>query len=52
MDFVAKLAEVIKKRWNLRRSYSWKKRSLDYNGGWFPGMIAGILGYNYLADHC
>jgi electron transfer flavoprotein beta subunit len=24
------------------------KESLDYNGGMVPGMIAGILGYNFL----
>jgi electron transfer flavoprotein beta subunit len=23
------------------------KESLDYNGGMVPGMIAGILGYNF-----
>ena len=45
--FVAKqLAEVIK-----NGSYDIiiaGKESLDYNGGMVPGMIAGILGYNFL----
>ncbi|MDI5888881.1 MAG: electron transfer flavoprotein subunit beta/FixA family protein [Flavobacterium sp.] len=45
--FVAKqLAEVIK-----NGSYDViiaGKESLDYNGGMVPGMIAGILGYNFL----
>lgn len=45
--FVAKqLAEVIK-----NGGYDLViagKESLDYNGGMVPGMIAGILGYNYL----
>lgn len=45
--FVAKqLAEVIK-----NGSYDLViagKESLDYNGGMVPGMIAGILGYNFL----
>jgi electron transfer flavoprotein beta subunit len=45
--FVAtQLAEVIKKG-----SYDVViagKESLDYNGGMVPGMIAGILGYNFL----
>lgn len=45
--FVAKqLAEVIK-----NGSYDLiiaGKESLDYNGGMVPGMIAGILGYNFL----
>lgn len=45
--FVAKqLAEVIKKG-----GYDViiaGKESLDYNGGMVPGMIAGILGYNFL----
>jgi electron transfer flavoprotein beta subunit len=26
------------------------KESLDYNGGMVPGMIAGILGYNFVAS--
>jgi electron transfer flavoprotein beta subunit len=45
--FVAKqLAEVIK-----NGGYDLViagKESLDYNGGMVPGMIAGILGYNFL----
>jgi electron transfer flavoprotein beta subunit len=45
--FVAKqLADVIK-----NGSYDViiaGKESLDYNGGMVPGMIAGILGYNFL----
>jgi electron transfer flavoprotein beta subunit len=45
--FVAKqIAEVIK-----NGSYDLViagKESLDYNGGMVPGMIAGILGYNFL----
>lgn len=45
--FVAKqLAEVIK-----NGAYDFiiaGKESLDYNGGMVPGMIAGILGYNFL----
>lgn len=45
--YVAKqLAEVIK-----NGSYDLViagKESLDYNGGMVPGMIAGILGYNFL----
>ncbi len=45
--FVAKqLAEVIK-----NGSYEIiiaGKESLDYNGGMVPGMIAGLLGYNFL----
>ncbi len=45
--FVAKqLAEVIK-----NGAYDIViagKESLDYNGGMVPGMIAGILGYNFL----
>lgn len=45
--FVAKqLAEVIK-----NGSYDIiiaGKESLDYNGGMVPGMIAGILGYNFV----
>jgi electron transfer flavoprotein beta subunit len=45
--FVAKqLAEVIK-----NGGYDIiiaGKESLDYNGGMVPGMIAGILGYNFL----
>ncbi len=45
--FVAKqLAEVIK-----NGAYDLViagKESLDYNGGMVPGMIAGILGYNFL----
>jgi electron transfer flavoprotein beta subunit len=45
--FVAKqLSEVIK-----NGSYDLViagKESLDYNGGMVPGMIAGILGYNFL----
>jgi electron transfer flavoprotein beta subunit len=45
--FVAKqLAEVIK-----NGSYDIiiaGKESLDYNGGMVPGMIAGLLGYNFL----
>ena len=45
--FVAKqLAEVIK-----NGAYDIiiaGKESLDYNGGMVPGMIAGILGYNFL----
>ncbi|WP_291104678.1 MULTISPECIES: electron transfer flavoprotein subunit beta/FixA family protein [unclassified Flavobacterium] len=45
--FVAKqLAEVIK-----NGAYDViiaGKESLDYNGGMVPGMIAGILGYNFL----
>jgi electron transfer flavoprotein beta subunit len=45
--FVAKqLAEVIK-----NGTYDIiiaGKESLDYNGGMVPGMIAGILGYNFL----
>jgi electron transfer flavoprotein beta subunit len=45
--FVAKqLAEVIK-----NGNYDViiaGKESLDYNGGMVPGMIAGILGYNFL----
>jgi len=45
--FVAKqLAEVIK-----NGSYDIiiaGKESLDYNGGMVPGMIAGILGYNFI----
>ena len=45
--FVAKqLAEVIK-----NGSYDLiiaGKESLDYNGGMVPGMIAGLLGYNFL----
>ena len=45
--FVAKqLAEVIKSE-----GYDViiaGKESLDYNGGMVPGMIAGILGYNFL----
>jgi len=45
--FVAKqLAEVIK-----NGGYDMViagKESLDYNGGMVPGMIAGILGYNFL----
>jgi electron transfer flavoprotein beta subunit len=24
------------------------KESLDYNGGMVPGMISGILGYNFI----
>jgi electron transfer flavoprotein beta subunit len=45
--FVAKqLAEVIK-----NGSYDLiiaGKESLDYNGGMVPGMVAGLLGYNFL----
>ncbi|MBP6758232.1 MAG: electron transfer flavoprotein subunit beta/FixA family protein [Flavobacterium sp.] len=45
--FVAKqLAEVIK-----NGAYDLViagKESLDYNGGMVPGMVAGILGYNFL----
>ena len=45
--FVAKqLAEVIK-----RGGYDLiiaGKESLDYNGGMVPGMLAGLLGYNFL----
>ncbi len=45
--FVAKqLAEVIK-----NGAYDIViagKESLDYNGGMVPGMIAGILGYNFI----
>jgi electron transfer flavoprotein beta subunit len=45
--FVAKqLAEIIK-----NGGYDMViagKESLDYNGGMVPGMIAGILGYNFL----
>jgi electron transfer flavoprotein beta subunit len=45
--FVAKqLAEVIKNgAYDLIIA---GKESLDYNGGMVPGMIAGILGYNFL----
>jgi len=45
--FVAKqLAEVIKNgAFDLIIA---GKESLDYNGGMVPGMIAGILGYNFL----
>ena len=45
--FVAKqLSEVIKKGgYDLIIA---GKESLDYNGGMVPGMIAGILGYNFL----
>jgi electron transfer flavoprotein beta subunit len=45
--FVAKqLAEVIKNgTYDLIIA---GKESLDYNGGMVPGMIAGILGYNFL----
>jgi len=45
--FVAKqLAEVIKNgNYDLIIA---GKESLDYNGGMVPGMIAGILGYNFL----
>ena len=45
--FVAKqLAEVIKNGgYDLIIA---GKESLDYNGGMVPGMIAGILGYNFL----
>lgn len=45
--FVAKqLAEVIKNgNYDLVIA---GKESLDYNGGMVPGMIAGILGYNFL----
>jgi electron transfer flavoprotein beta subunit len=45
--FVAKqLAEVIKNgEYDLIIA---GKESLDYNGGMVPGMIAGILGYNFL----
>lgn len=45
--FVAKqLAEVIKNgAYDLIIT---GKESLDYNGGMVPGMIAGILGYNFL----
>ena len=45
--FVAKqLAEVVK-----QGSYDLViagKESLDYNGGMVPGMIAGLLGYNFI----
>ena len=45
--FVAKqLAEVIKK--DAYDVIIAGKESLDYNGGMVPGMIAGILGYNFL----
>jgi electron transfer flavoprotein beta subunit len=45
--FVAKqLAEVIKNgTYDLIIA---GKESLDYNGGMVPGMVAGILGYNFL----
>ena len=45
--FVAKqLAEVIKNGgYNLIIA---GKESLDYNGGMVPGMVAGLLGYNFL----
>jgi electron transfer flavoprotein beta subunit len=45
--FVAKqLAEVIKNgEYDLVIA---GKESLDYNGGMVPGMIAGILGYNFI----
>lgn len=45
--FVAKqIAEVIKNgNYDLIIA---GKESLDYNGGMVPGMIAGILGYNFL----
>jgi electron transfer flavoprotein beta subunit len=45
--FVAKqLAEVIKNgEYDIIIA---GKESLDYNGGMVPGMIAGILGYNFL----
>jgi electron transfer flavoprotein beta subunit len=45
--FVAKqIAEVIKKgNYDLVIA---GKESLDYNGGMVPGMLAGILGYNFL----
>jgi electron transfer flavoprotein beta subunit len=44
--FVAKqLAEVIKNgEYDLVIA---GKESLDYNGGMVPGMISGILGYNF-----
>ena len=45
--FVAKqLAEVIKN--GAYDLFIAGKESLDYNGGMVPGMIAGILGYNFL----
>ena len=45
--FVAKqLAEVIKK--GAYDIIIAGKESLDYNGGMVPGMIAGILGYNFV----
>lgn len=45
--FVAKqLAEVIKN--GAYYLVIAGKESLDYNGGMVPGMIAGILGYNFL----
>jgi electron transfer flavoprotein beta subunit len=45
--FVAKqLAEVIKNgEYDLVIA---GKESLDYNGGMVPGMISGILGYNFI----
>ncbi len=45
--FVAKqLAEVIKQgQYDL---IICGKESLDYNGGMVPGMIAGLLGYNFV----
>jgi electron transfer flavoprotein beta subunit len=47
MVFVAKqLAEVIKNgEYDLVIA---GKESLDYNGGMVPGMISGILGYNFI----
>jgi len=45
--YVAKqLAEVIKK--GAYDIIIAGKESLDYNGGMVPGMIAGILGYNFI----
>jgi electron transfer flavoprotein beta subunit len=45
--FVAKqLAEVVK-----NGGYDLViagKESLDYNGGMVPGMVAGLLGYNFV----
>lgn len=47
--FVAKqLAEVIKQgQYDL---VICGKESLDYNGGMVPGMIAGLLGYNFISS--
>jgi electron transfer flavoprotein beta subunit len=45
MDFVAKTISGCKTV-EVRLVIAGKE-SLDYNGGMVPGMIAGILGYNF-----